>query len=80
MGRGSALRHAVSGQCGMTPGVAETVSQAQVNCETGLLPIPFSSPNEDDREPCGSAEVTPVKHFGAEEGMAAKEMMRREPH
>ncbi len=61
----------------MTPGEAETVSKAQVNYNTGLLPIPLNSPNEEDREPRGNAEVTPVKHFGAAEGMAVKEMMCR---
>ena len=79
VGRGSALRHAACGRRGMTPGVAETVSLTQVNCETGLLPIPLNSPDEDGREPRGNVEVTSTKHFGAAEGMAAKEMMWREP-
>lgn len=79
MGCGSALRHAACGRRGMTPGEAETVSLTQVNCETGLLPIPLNSPNEDDREPRSNAEGTLAKHFGEAEGMAAKEMMWREP-
>ncbi len=79
MGRGSALRHAAFGRCGMTPGVAETVSLTQVNCETGLLPIPMNSPNKDGSEPSSNPEGKSAKHFGTAEGMAAKEMMWREP-
>ena len=79
MGCGSALRHAACGRHGMTPGEAKAVRKAQVNYNTGLLPTPLNSPNEDDREPRSNAEVTSVKHFGAAEGMAVKEMMWREP-